>query len=137
MYSRWLVATLLLLPACAQRYAAPTNGSTSLAPEDAFDCIKRELPKLGYRQSSFDTGEHRITGNKYDTEARRADVQFRRLVHRLVVEVGPDANGQTSIEAQGHTFAEYTTQRGPTEVEEKASTEVQDAARKLLQTCSG
>jgi hypothetical protein len=137
MHSRWLLATFLFIPACAQRYPAAINGSTSLAPEDAFDCIKRELPKLGYRQSSYDTGEHRITANKYDTEARRADVQFRRLVHRLVVQVGPNANGQTSIEAQGHTFAEYTTQRGPTEVEEKASAEVQDTARKLLQTCSG
>ena len=64
-------------------------------------------------------------------------MQFRRMVHRLDIEVGPGANGQTSIEAQGHTFAEYATQRGPTEVEEKASAEVQDAARKLLQTCSG
>ena len=135
MDSRWLLATLLLLPACAQRYAAATSGSTSLGPEDAFDCVKRELPKLGYRQSSFDTGERRITGNKYDTEARRADVQFRRLVHRLEVEVGPDAGGQTSIEARGRTLAEYTTQRGPTEVEEKASAEVRDAARKLLETC--
>jgi hypothetical protein len=137
MHYRWLFATLLFLPGCAQRFAAASSGRTSLAPEDAFDCIKRELPKLGYKQSSLDVSEHRITGTKYDTEARRADVQFRRLVHRLEVEVGPDANGETSIEAQGHTFAEYTTQRGPTEVEEKASAEVTDDARKLLETCGG
>jgi hypothetical protein len=34
-----------------------------------------------------------------------------------------------------HTFAEYTTQRGPTEVEEKASSEVRSAAQELLERC--
>jgi hypothetical protein len=137
MHQRWLFGILALLSACAQRYAAASIARTSVAPEEAFDCVKRELPNLGFKQSSSDVAEHRIIGTKYDTEARRADVQFRRLVHRLEVEVGPDASGQTSIEAQGHTFAEYTTQRGPTEIEEKASSEVKDAAQKLLETCGG
>jgi hypothetical protein len=137
MHYRWLIGTFVFLPACAQRYAAAATARTSVAPEAVFDCVKRELPKLGFKQSSSDVSEHRITGTKYDTEARRADVQFRRLVHRLDVEIGPDAGGQTSIEAQGHTFAEFTTQRGPTDVEEKASAEVKDAAQKLVEICSG
>jgi hypothetical protein len=128
---------LFLLSACSQRYAAPASVQTVAAPDETFNCIKRELSRLGYKQSSIDVDEHRITGNKYDLEARRADVQFRRLVNRLEVEVGPDAGGQTSIETQSHTFAEYTTQRGPTEVEEKASDEVKQDAEKLLGACRG
>ena len=131
----WISLTLFC--ACSQRYAAPASVQTAVAPDETFNCVKRELSRLGYKQSSIDVDEHRITGNKYDTEARRADVQFRRLINRLEVEVGPDAGGQTSIEAKSHTFAEYTTQRGPTEVEEKASDEVKQDANKLLQTCRG
>ena len=137
MQYRWLLGTLCLMPSCAQRYAAPAKIQTSSAPDQVFECVRRQLPTLGYKQSSIDVDERRITGSKYDTEARRADVQFRRLVHRLAVEVGPDASGQTSIDVQSHTFAEYTTQRGPTEVEEQASGEVKEDAQKLLDSCRG
>lgn len=138
MHSRWLFGTILLLPACAQQpYAASASTRTPAAPEQALDCVKRQLPKLGYKQSSLDTGDHRINATQYDTEARRADVQFRRLVNRLEVEIGPEAGGQTSIDVRSRTFAEYTTQRGPTEVEEKPSAEVNDAAQKLLAACRG
>jgi PBP1b-binding outer membrane lipoprotein LpoB len=138
MYSRSLLGILLLLPGCAQQpYAASSSARTQVAPEQALECVKRELPKLGYKQNSLDVAEHRINATKYDTEARRADVQFRRLVNRLEVEIGPEAGGQTSIDVRGRTFAEYTTQRGPTEVEEKASPEVNDAAQKLLSACRG
>jgi hypothetical protein len=134
---RWLLGTLLLLPACAQRYAAPASLQTSAAPEESFDCVKKQLASLGYKQSSIDVGEHRITGIKYDLEARRADVQFRRVINRLQIEVAPNASGQTSIDVQSHTLAEYTTQRGPTEVEEKASDEVKQDAGQLLVRCRG
>ena len=138
MHSRWLFGTILILPACAQQpYAASTGTRTSVAPEQALECVKRELPKLGYKQSSIDAAEHRITANKIDSEARRPDVQFRRLINRMEVEIGPEAGGQTSIDVRGRTFAEYTTQRGPTEIEEKASAEVNDAAQKLLAACRG
>jgi hypothetical protein len=55
----------------------------------------------------------------------------------MEVEVGANAGGQTSIDVTTHTFAEYTTQRGPTEVEEKASAEVKEDAQKLLKACHG
>jgi hypothetical protein len=99
--------------------------------------VKRQLTSLGYRQTSIDTDQHRITGTKIDTKPRRPDTQFRRMLDRLEVQVAPEADGQTSIDIQGRTFAEYTTQRGPTEVEEKASAEVQTAAQQLLQQCRG
>ena len=137
MRYRWFVGTLLLLPACGQHYAAPASGQTSSAPDAAFECIRRQLPILEYKQSSLDAAEHRITAQKYDLEARRSDVQFRRLINRMEVEVGANAGGQTSIDVTTHTFAEYTTQRGPTEVEEKASPEVKEDAQKLLKACRG
>jgi hypothetical protein len=95
------------------------------------------MPKLGYKQSSVDVDARRINGTKIDTKSRRPDVQFRRVLDKLEVEVAPQADGQTGINVQGRTFAEYTTQRGPTEVEEKASAEVQSAAEQLLQRCRG
>src|SRR4051812_20140710 len=118
MSYRWLLGTVLLLPACAQRFAAPASIQTSAAPDESFNCVKNQLAGLGYKQSSIDVAEHRITGTKYDLETRRADVQFRRMINRLEIEVAPNAAGQTSIDVQSHTLAEYTTQRGPTEVEE-------------------
>jgi hypothetical protein len=135
MRTSWI--PLLLLAACSQRYAAPASIQTAAAPEETFDCVKHQLSSIGYKQSSIDVDEHRITGTKYDTEARRADVQFRRLVNRIMVQVAPDANGQTSVQAESHTFAEYTTQRGPTEVEEPASEEVKQDTQKLLAACHG
>jgi hypothetical protein len=137
MHYRWFFGTLILLPACAQRYAAPARIETSAGPEESFNCVKKQLSTLGYKQSSVDVAEHRITAAKYDPKARRADVQFRRLANRLEVEVAPDASGQTGIDVQSHTFAEYTTQRGPTEIEEKASDQVKADAQKLLDACRG
>jgi hypothetical protein len=128
---------LFLVPACAGRYAAPAQIETASSPNAAYDCVKRQLSALGYKQTSNDVDEHRVTGTKYDTEARRADVQFRRLVNRLEVQVGPGASGQTSIDVQSHTYGEYTTQRGPTEVEEPASDQLKQDAQKLLESCRG
>jgi hypothetical protein len=127
----------LLLVACAQRYATPATTQTSAAPEEVFDCVKRQMPDLGYKQTSIDTDERRISGTKLDMDSRRPDTQFRRMLNRLDIQVAPEANGQTSITVQARTFAEYTTQRGPTEVEEKASEEVKAASRQLLERCRG
>jgi hypothetical protein len=132
-----VLGSTLLLFACAQRYATPATTQTSAAPEEVFDCVKRQIPALGYKQTSIDTDEHRISGTKLDLESRRPDTQFRRMLNRLEIQVAPEANGQTSIAVQARTFAEYTTQRGPTEVEEKASEEVKTASRQLVERCRG
>ena len=137
MKYRRFVGILLLLPACSQHYAAPASVQTSSAPDAAFECVRRQLPTLDYKQRSLDVAEHRITAQKYDLEARRSDVQFRRLINRMEIEVGANAGGQTSIDVISHTIAEYTTQRGPTEVEEKASADVREDAQKLLKACHG
>jgi hypothetical protein len=137
MHHRLVVGAMLVLVACAQRYAAPASIRTASGPDDTFECVRRQLPALGYKQTSIDIGEHRISGSKVDTKSRRPDTQFRRILDKLEVEVSPQADGQTSIDVQGRTFAEYTTQRGPTEVEEKPSAEVQASTQQLLERCRG
>jgi hypothetical protein len=136
MHHRVFWATALLLAGCAQRLATPVSARTSAGPEETFDCVKRQVKELGYRQTSIDVNEHRISATKIDDKTRRADTQFRRMLNKIDVEVAPQADGQTGIEVMGRTFAEYTTQRGPTEVEEKASDEVRAAQQQLLERCS-
>jgi hypothetical protein len=135
MHYRLLVAAALLLSGCSQRFSTPVSARTSAGPTETFDCVKEQLAALGYKQTSIDVDEHRLSGVKYDLKSRRADTQFRRIVHRVEADVAAEADGRTSIEIRPHTFAEYTTQRGPTEVEEKASEEVRTDAQLLLERC--
>jgi hypothetical protein len=135
MHACLLFATLVLVFGCSQRLATAASTRSSAGPQDTFDCVKRQLTDLGYKQSSIDVDEHRISAVKIDMNSRRPDTQFRRLLDRLDVEVAAEADGQTSIAATGRTFAEYTTQRGPTEVEEQPSKEVKAATEQLLQKC--
>src|SRR4051794_22332588 len=133
MRHRVFFAGALLISACAQRFAAESSIQTSATPDQTFLCARTRLDSLGFRRTSYDTDARRVTGTKIDEKTRRADTQFRRMVDRLEVEVSPQANGQTSLKVAGRTFAEYTTQRGPTEVEEKASSNARSASQDLLE----
>lgn len=133
-YRVWFAGTLVLA-ACAQRFASQTSIRTSATPDQTFDCVRKQLDALGYKRTSYDTDARRISGTKIDMKTRRPDTQFRRMVDKVGVEISPQADGQTSIQVTGRTFAEYTTQRGPTEEEEKASQEVRSASQQLLERC--
>lgn len=136
MHYRVLLAGALVLSACGQKaYSTPVTGSTSAGPQDTYACIKKQLGELGYKQTSNDVDEFRVTASKVDYKTRRPDVQFRRIVNKLDVDVAAEANGQTGIKVLGRTFAEYTTQRGPTEEEDKPSEQVQSDTRALLERC--
>ena len=134
LYRMWL-GTAVLLAGCGKALSTPASTRTSAGPDDTFACVKKQLGELGYRQTSSDASEHRITATRIDPKARRPDTQFRRILDKLDVEVSAGADGQTSIEALPRTFAEYTTQRGPTEVQEKASEQVKADAQQLLERC--
>jgi hypothetical protein len=108
---------------------------TSTAPGVVFDCVKQQIGVLGYKQTSIDADALRVNASKIDLNTRRSDTQFRRILQKLEVEVAPGADGQTSLEVVPHTFGEYTTQRGPTEVEEKPMEAVTTDARTLLEAC--
>jgi len=138
MHYRWLLLGTLFLPSgCSQRLSTPINTQTSATPDEAFACVRKQLTTLGYKQTSIDVDERRISAAKIDTKSRRPDTQFRRILDKVEVEVAPRADGQTGIEVRPHTYAEYTTQRGPTEVEEQVSDQAKSTANALLARCRG
>jgi hypothetical protein len=128
----------LLMAACAGGVRTASVAGTSPAPApDAFECLRNQLKTVGFSQTSYDTDALRITARKFDEAQRRPDVQFRRIVDRLEIEVAPGTgDAVTTITVDAKTFAEYTTHRGPTEEQEQTSTTARSAARTLLQNCS-
>ena len=135
MLYRVFFGAAVLLAGCGKPLSTPVSSRTSAGSDDTFACVKKQLGELGYRQTSSDVAEHRITATKVDSKSRRPDTQFRRILNKLDVDVSAAADGQTSIEALPRTFAEYTTQRGPTEVQEKASELASADAQQLLERC--
>ncbi len=135
MLYRGFLAAAVLLAGCGRALSTPTNARTSASPEDAFACVRKQLGELGYKSTSFDVSEHRVNATRIDSKSRRADTQFRRMLEKLDVDVSAEADGQTSIMVLPRTFAEYTTQRGPTEEQESASKAVQADAEQLLERC--
>jgi hypothetical protein len=125
----------VLLAGCGKALSTPVNTRTAAGPDDTFACVKKQLGALGYRQTSTDATEYRVAATKIDSKSRRPDVQFRRILDKLDVDVSASAEGHTDIEVLPRTFAEYTTQRGPTEVQEKSSELVKADAQTLLDRC--
>lgn len=135
MDCRRILAGFVALTGCAHAYTSPTVVRTNTAPGVVFDCVKQQIGVLGYKQSSIDTDALRVNATKVDLTTRRSDTQFRRILQKLEVEVAPGADGQTSLQVVPHTFAEYTTQRGPTEEEEKPMEAVTNDAQSLVEAC--
>jgi hypothetical protein len=126
---------LLLAVGCGGTLYLAASARSPRAPAEVFECVKGQIPILGYTQTSIDVEDHRMTARKYDREARYADSRFRRMIERLTVDVRGGAEAGAVLKVEGHTFAELATQRGPTEVEQEASEAVKDAARKLVEEC--
>lgn len=135
MDHRVCLAAVVVVSACTKQFATPSEIRTTAAPEQVFECVKQQLTALEYKQTSVDNDALRINGAKVDTKSRRSDTQFRRVLNKLEVDIGAEADGQTSLEVTPKTFAEYTTQRGPTEVQEQSSTEVLADAKTLQERC--
>jgi hypothetical protein len=132
------LVALGMLAACSNAPLATTLTAPSPAPApDVFQCARRQLRAIKFDQSSYDLNDYRLTARRYDDTARRPDVQFRRLVDRLEVEAAPSGGDSvTTLEVTARTFAEYTTQRGPTEVQEKTSERARSAAETLVKKCT-
>ena len=130
--------SLTVAVACAGATRSTSLAGTSpVAAPDVFECLQKELKTVGFAQTSYDTEALRITARKFDERQRRPDVQFRRIVDRLEIQVAPGTgDAMTNITVDARTFAEYTTHRGPTEEQEKTSTTAQAAGRTLIQKCS-
>ena len=130
-----LCASLLLPAGCGSTLYLAIKGTSPRPPVEVFDCVKGQILVLGYTQTSSDVEDHRITARKYDSGTRLADTQFRRMIERLLIEVGKSAQGSTQLKIDAHTFAELATQRGSTEIEQDASPAVRAAAQTLLEAC--
>jgi hypothetical protein len=113
------------------------TGTSPVPAPDAFECLRKELKSVGFDQTAYDVNELRISARKFDDSQRRPDVQFRRIVERLEIQVAPGSGEAiTNLTVDARTFAEYTTHRGPTEEQEKTSTKARTAAQALIQKCS-
>ena len=125
------------LAACSNAPLATTVTTPSPLPApDVFQCTRNNLKAIDFGQTSYDVEANRLTARRFDYDERRPDVTFRRVVDRLEVQAVPgQGDAVTTLEITARTFAEYTTQRGPTEVEERASETALAAANKLLQRC--
>jgi hypothetical protein len=134
-YRALLVCAFALAGCGRSTFSKPVSGRTSAGPDETFACVKKQVGELGYRQTSNDVGDRRITASKFDYKTRRPDVQFRRMVDKLEVTVAAESDGQTGIQVEGSTFVEYSTHRGPTEEQEKASAQVNADAAQLLERC--
>jgi len=129
------LGTLVLAGACGGSYYSTLAASPSAAPADVIACARSKLDSLGYRAQAFDETDYRYQAQKIDNSVHRADPQFRRNVERIEARAAPAADGRTSLTVVGRTFAEFETQRGPTEQEERASAAVKRAAQSVLESC--
>jgi hypothetical protein len=131
-----MVGTLLLVGACGGgTQFTRLTASPSASPSDAIVCVRSKLKDLGYKQTSFDEAGNRLTARKTDATVSRPNPLFRWNVDQLEIEAAAGADGNTTLTVEAHTFAEYSTQAGPREEEEQASTGVKQAAEAIVQSC--
>jgi hypothetical protein len=136
MRSHTIFAALLLASACGGgRFFTTLTATPSSGPADVIACARAKLKDLGYQVVSFDEQDNRLIERKIDNSITRADPQYRRNVERIEVEAAAGADGKTALKVTGHTIGEYETHRGPTEVEERASENVNQASQAVIQSC--
>ncbi len=135
--SRLVIALNVGLAGCVGGSLSTRMTDTSpVAAPDVFACVRDQIKSVGFAQTSYDAERLRLNARRLDETQRRPDTQFRRIVDRLAVEVGPASGGTlTNVTVDAMTFAEMTTQRGPTEVQEKTSPTARDAARTIIEKC--
>lgn len=132
-----VLGAVLVLAGCVGGTMDQSVSTASPVPApDAFACARDQIKAVGFTQSSYDTEELRVTARKHNETVRRPDVNFRRMVDRLEIEVAPGAGGEVSrITVVAKTFAELTTHRGPTEEQERTSETARSAAQTIIQKC--
>jgi hypothetical protein len=135
--SRPLLALALMAGCTGASMTTSLTGTSPVPTPDAFACVREQLKALDYTQTSIDLKEYRVTARKFDENVRRPDTQFRRMVDRIEVRVEPGSGTEiTVIQVAVMTLAELTTQRGPTEIQERTSEAARTAAETIVQRCS-
>jgi hypothetical protein len=135
MTSRSLLAALLLLGGCGGRSQYTTlTASPSAGPAAVIDCVRSQFGKLDYQQSAYDVKDHRVVFRKTDDKVTRADPQFIHLINQVEAQATAEASG-TGLKLVARTIGRYSTHRGPTDIDEKASNDVNRDAETVLQAC--
>jgi hypothetical protein len=139
MRSPACVVALGVLAACSNAPLTTSLTAASPAPApDVFACVRQQIKAIDFTQTSVDLAEQRVTARRYDETQRRSNTQFRRVVDRLEVEAAPSGGATpTTLKVEARTFAEYATQRGPTEEQERTSETANRAAQTLVDRCGG
>jgi hypothetical protein len=139
MTHRMAIVSLVLLAGCGGNapLATTLSGPSPQPAPDVFSCLRNQLKTTGFSQTSYDPDDMRLTARKIDEDARRPDTQFRRVIDKIEMEVEAGTNGNVSeIVGEASTFAEYSTQRGPTEEQQKTSETARNALQALIDKCS-
>ena len=139
MRSPACIVAISVFAACSN--APLTTSLTAASPSpspDVFACARQQLKAIDFDQTSVDIKDQRLTARRYDETQRRPDVQFHRIVDRLEIEAPPSGGtALTTLKVSARTFAEYATQRGPTEEQERTSETARQAAETILKKCGG
>jgi hypothetical protein len=132
------LGALVLLGACGGGPGSlpiALTASPTSSPPDAMACARAKLDTLGYAPTSFDQTDLWLTVHKVDNSVHRGNPKYRHNIDRLEVESTPGADGKTRLNVIGRTYADYSTERGPTEVEETASAGVRQSAQAVVAAC--
>jgi tRNA nucleotidyltransferase (CCA-adding enzyme) len=137
--NRWLRAALVFALTGCGGGALYHVGSVSAAmgPQDSYDCVRKQLKAMKYKEESHDDDAHRVIARKENTELAVSATTLRKTFDQLVTEIHADASGTTVIKVEAHSFREYQTARGPTVDEQEATQLVQADASELLKQCQG
>ena len=61
-----LIACLLLPAGCGGTLYLAMNGTSPRPPAEVFDCVRQQIPVLGFDQASLDVDAQRLTARKND-----------------------------------------------------------------------
>ena len=136
MRSYPILGALVLLGACGPgSLPIALTASPASSPPDAMACARAKLDTLGYTPTSFNKDDLLLNARKIDNDVHRANPRYRHNIDRVEVQATPGADGKTSLAVTGRTYAEFSTERGPTEEEESASKAVRETAQALVDAC--
>src|SRR5918998_5909953 len=66
-----LLGTALLVGCTGGALATTSTQTTPAAAPDALECVRQQLKKVGFVQTSYDTDELRVAARKFDASATR------------------------------------------------------------------
>lgn len=105
-------------------------------PGEAFECVETETGEADFEVEFRNERQGRIVVSRTNESLRRSEPTFQKAVDQLTIDVGSSDSGNgPRLLVTARTFFEYWDRRGRTRRQHDASTQVRDAAQRLLQRC--